>query len=139
MLTAAWIVGTHLHANFEYYGYLFACSPERGSGKSRLLEVLDLLVANSSGILISPSEAVLFRSAEGHTQLLDEVDSLNNLHELKNTLKAGYHVGGKVPRVTDSDGSYKIECFPVYAPRALAGIGRGILDDATRDRTFVID
>jgi hypothetical protein len=138
-LAAAWIVGTHLHAEFEYYGYLFACSPERGSGKSRLLEMLDLLVANSSGIIISPSEAVLFRSAQGRTQILDEVDGLNNLHDLKNTLKAGFHVGGKVPRLVEAEGDYKIEYFPVYAPRALAGIGRTILDDATRDRTFVIE
>jgi hypothetical protein len=48
------------------------------------------------GILVSPSEAVLFRTSEGQTQLLDEVDGWTNRDELRNILKAGYHVGGKV-------------------------------------------
>lgn len=113
--------------------------PGTQSGKSRLLEVLELLVAEPSGILVSPSEAVLFRTSEGQTQLLDEVDGWTNRDELRNILKAGYHVGGKVPRMLDNSGKYEVQYFPVYAPRALAGIGNRILDDATRDRTFVID
>src|SRR5580698_78792 len=42
-LVALWIVATHLHSAFEYTGYLFAYSARPQSGKSRLLEVLDLL------------------------------------------------------------------------------------------------
>jgi hypothetical protein len=91
------------------------------------------------GILVSPSEAVLFRTSKGQTQLLDEVDGWTNRDELRNILKAGYHVGGKVARMFDNSGKYEVQYFPVYAPRALAGIGNRILDDATRDRTFVID
>jgi hypothetical protein len=99
----------------------------------------ELLLAEPSGILVSPSEAVLFRTSEGQTQLLDEVDGWTNRDELRNILKAGYHVGGRVPRMLDNSGKYEVQYFPVYAPRALAGIGNRILDDATRDRTFVID
>ena len=138
-LIALWVVATHMHRDFEYMGYIFACSPEPQSGKSRLLEVLELLVAQPSGTLVSPSEAVLFRTSEGQTQLLDEVDGWTNRDELKNILKAGFHIGGKVPRMIDHGGTYEVEYFQVYAPRALAGIGNRILDDATRDRTFVID
>src|SRR5271166_3381719 len=47
-LIATWCVGTHVHPGFEYYPYLLACSPQPESGKSRLLEVLDLLVFESS-------------------------------------------------------------------------------------------
>src|SRR5580658_7343323 len=64
-LVSAWTIATYLTNRFEYSWYLFAHSPEPGSGKSRLLEVLDLLVNNSSGLLVSPTEAVLFRTADG--------------------------------------------------------------------------
>ena len=75
-LVAAWILASHLHKKFEYLGYLFAYSPERQSGKTTLLELLNLLVCESTGLQISPTEAVMFRTAEGHTHLLDEVDRL---------------------------------------------------------------
>ena len=48
-LVSAWSITTYLTERFEYSGYLFAHSPEPQSGKSRLLEVLDFLVNNSSG------------------------------------------------------------------------------------------
>src|SRR5262249_4272394 len=47
LLVALWIIGTYLHKRFDYFGYLFAHSPEPQSGKTTLLEVLDLLGANS--------------------------------------------------------------------------------------------
>src|SRR2546425_2779077 len=65
-LVAAWILASHLHKKFEYLGYLFAYSPERQSGKTTLLELLNLLVCESTGLQISPTEAVMFRTAEGH-------------------------------------------------------------------------
>ena len=52
LLIALWVLATYLHEKFEYTGYLFAHSPEPQSGKSRLLEVLDLLVSKSSGVLV---------------------------------------------------------------------------------------
>lgn len=122
-------------------GYLFAHSAVAQSGKSRLLEVLDLLVYNSSGIDVSISEAVLFRTAQDGTQLLDEVDSQNNREVLRSVLNAGFRKGGRVRRSSSSPmtGKYEIDGFPVYAPRALAGIGRGILDPTTLDRTFAVE
>ena len=128
-----------MYSDFEYTGYIFACSPEPQSGKSRLLEVLELLVANPSGVLISPSEAILFRTAEGHTQLLDEVDGWTNKDELRNVLNAEFHRGATVQRMADSDTGYEVRSFPVYAPRSLAGIGHTVLHGTTWDRTFVLD
>lgn len=66
-LLALWVIQTHLYKEFEYIGYIFAHSPEPESGKSRLLEILDLLVANSSGLLYKPTDAILFRTADGIT------------------------------------------------------------------------
>jgi hypothetical protein len=138
-LVAAWVVSTYMTDLFEYVGYLFAYSPEPQSGKSRLLEVLDLLVHNSSGILVSPTEAVLFRTADGQTQLLDEVDSWRNKDELRSVLNAGFRYGGTVVRMREQDSDYDVKRFSVYGPRALAGIGTKIIDATTRDRTFMIE
>lgn len=139
-LLALWVAATHMYADFEYTGYIFVSSPEPQSGKTRLLEMLDLLVASSSGIIISPTEATMFRTAEGQTQLLDEVDGIANQEQLRNVLNAGFQQGAKVKRMQESqDGGYQPREFPVYAPRVLAGIGNRILAPATRDRTFSVE
>ena len=138
-LLALWVIQTYMYKEFEYTGYVFAYSPEPESGKSRLLEVLDLLVANSSGLLYDPTEAILFRTADGATQLLDEVDSWTNGEYLRGILNAGFHRGGAVPRNEQQrSGKWKPVSFPVYAPRAMAGIGLSILHGTTKDRTFII-
>ena len=139
-LLAVWVVATYLVQHFEHRGYLFAHSPEPQSGKSRLLEVLELAVFCPSGILISVTEAVLFRTAKGKTQLLDEVDGWTNRDQLRSVLNAGSRNGGAVMRMEkDGQGRYnRVAKFHVYAPRALAGIGTDILNETTRDRTFMI-
>jgi hypothetical protein len=138
-LVAAWIITTYLKDLFEYVGYLFAHSPEPQSGKSRLLEILDLLVMDSSGVLVSPTEAVIFRTAN-ETQLLDEVDAWGNKDALKSVLNAGFRAGGAVVRMEErKEEGYRKVRFPVYGPRALAGIGTKILDVTTRDRTFMLE
>lgn len=138
-LLALWVIQTHFYKEFEYTGYIFAHSPEPESGKSRLLEILDLLVAGSSGLLYQPMDAILFRTADGKTQLLDEVDNWTNGESLRGILNAGFHRGGIVQRnEQQKSGKYKTVGFPVYGPRAMAGIGLGILHGTTRDRTFII-
>jgi hypothetical protein len=138
LLLGMWAVGTYLHEDFDFFGYLFAYSAEPQSGKSRLLEVLDLLVRNSTGLLVSPSQAILFRVV-GHTQLLDEVDSWTNAEDLRGILNACFKKGGSVPRVDKrGDNGFEPRFFKAYCPRALAGIGSHILTSATRDRTFML-
>jgi hypothetical protein len=138
-LLALWVVATHLHQQFGYMGYLFTHSATPQCGKSRLLEVLDLVVYRSSGIIVSPTEAVLFRTASDQTQLIDEADSCQNLDGLRSVLNAGFRQGGKVKRMeAGSNGSYTPREFSVYAPRVLAGIGLEILNATTLDRTFTI-
>ena len=138
-LIALWVIATYLSADFEYMGYLFAYSPEKRSGKSRLLEVLDLLVYKSSGVLVQPTPAILFRTAQDATQLLDEVDTWQNSDELRGILNAGYNNGAVVQRMEKGDeGKYQTIEFSCFCPRALAGIGLDILAPATRDRAFAI-
>ena len=138
-LLALWVIQTHFYKNFEFIGYVFAYSPEPESGKSRLLEVLRLLVANPTEIENKPSDAVLFRTADGMTQLLDEVDTWTNRESLRGILNAGFHRDGAVQRMEErKEGGWKPVSFNVYAPRAMAGIGLGILHGTTRTRTFII-
>jgi hypothetical protein len=139
-LLALWIIHTYLIEEFEYTGYVFAYSPEPESGKTRLLDVLHVLVHNSSGILASPTEAVLFRTAKDHTQLLDEADTWMNMQSIKGVLNAGSKHGGIVSRMDKLPNSgYKAADHQVFAPRAIAGIGVHILAPATRSRTFEIE
>lgn len=137
-LIAAWIVATYLHKKFEYLGYLFVYSPERRSGKTTLLEILNLLVYEPTGLQVSPTEAVMFRTAEGHTHLLDEVDAWKNKDDLKDVLNTGYKKGGIVIRCNKSKADFKPTKYPVFAPRAMAGIGLSILHSTTLDRTFAV-
>jgi len=139
LLVAVWIIATYLCQEFDFAGYLFAYSPEPQSGKTTLLDVLDLLVANPSGIQISPTPAILFRTANGKTQLLDEIDTWMNHEELRSVLNAGFQKGAKVSRM-EKDSEFGLEAreYSVYGPKALAGIGLNRLTRATRDRTFAI-
>jgi Protein of unknown function (DUF3631) len=139
LLVAVWIIGTYLHQDFDFAGYLFAYSPEPQSGKTTLLDVLHLLVANSSGVQIAPTQAMLFRTAGGKTQLLDEIDTWGNEDDLRSVLNAGFQKGAKVTRIDkDRQSGFAPQEFSVYGPKALAGIGLNKLARATRDRTFAI-
>jgi hypothetical protein len=138
LLLALWTLGTYLYEHFEYFGYLFIHSPEPQSGKSRLLELLQQVTHNPSEIAVDPTSAVLFRTAANSTHLMDEVDGWTNKDELRNVLNAGFKRGGVVIRMREAKGDYTPEKFKVYAPRALAGIGLSILDQTTRDRSFIV-
>ncbi len=75
--TALWVVHTHAFEAAEATPYLAITSPERESGKTRLQEVLELLVArplrtSNTGV------AAMFRemSATHPTILFDEADAI---------------------------------------------------------------
>jgi hypothetical protein len=124
-LIALWVLATHLHQSFEYTGYLFIHSPEMSSGKTTLLKHLHPLVFKSSGVSCSPTEAVLFRTAEGRTQLLDEADEWDNADALRRVLNSGFQRDGAVQRCEqNSSGGYDVKDYVVYGPKAVAGIGK---------------
>jgi hypothetical protein len=138
-LAAVWVIGTYLTDVFDYVGYLFAYSPEPQSGKSRFLEVLGCLVKNSSGLMISPTEATLFRLASTTTLLIDEVDSCSHSDSLKGVLNAGFHRNSVIWRTREVNGGRELENHSAFGPKALAGIGMRILSAPTRDRTFMFE
>ena len=141
LVVALWIVHTHLVAELEQTPYLTVTSPVRQCGKSRLLELLELLVPRPWPA-VTPSEAVVYRTVHARTPtlLLDEVDAIFALktadrHEgLRAILNAGHRRGATVPRCIGV--SSKPQDFKVYCAKVLAGIG--VLPDTITDRSIPI-
>lgn len=141
---ALWTIHTHCFEVFQQTPYLSVTSPEKGCGKSRLLEVLQHLVCNP-WMAITPSEAVLYRYVhfKRPTLLLDEVDTIFNLQSHASgryeghraILNAGHRRGSRVPRCVGQD--QQIQEFSVFCPKVLAGIG-GNVPDTVADRSLPI-
>lgn len=138
---ALWAVATHAFDSFDAFPYLSLSSPTPRCGKTRLLEVLELLVRNPwRGT--APTEAALFRFIEANqpTLLLDEVEGLARRKASERDsavlaiLNAGYKKGQTVPRCAGN--SHELQNFRVYCPKAFAAIGH--LPATLADRSIVI-
>lgn len=139
-VVALWVVHTHAIDVAAATPFLAITSPEKQSGKTRLLEVLALL-CHKPWHAITPSEAVLYRKIERDcpTLLLDEVDTIFGSrpkdHEgLRSLLNSGNRRGAVVPRCEGPKS--RVKDFSVFCARALAGIGR--LPDTITDRSIPI-
>jgi hypothetical protein len=142
VVIALWVLHTWTIDAVDVTPFLAITSAEMRSGKTRLLEVLNLLV-RKPWRAVSPSEAVLFRKIdrESPTLLLDEVDAIFGLkagdHEgIRALLNAGNRRGQTVDRVARSGGEMKLESFEVFCARALTGIGE--LPSTVADRSIPI-
>lgn len=138
VLVALWIAGTYTYHRFRYCGYLALRSATARCGKSLLLRILSHLCNGSPPITAMPTPAVLFRGTRP-VLLLDEVDKLRNADkekygEVLAILNCGFEAGGVVDRCNKQ--TLKVESFPVYGPKALAGIEA--IADTLGDRTFPI-
>ncbi len=139
-----WAAHTHLSARFESAPRLALLSPEKQCGKSRVLELLELLCAGAE-TLSDASPAYLYRriGAGQVTILLDEADAIwkrgkadETAEALRSIVNAGHRRSATVGRVEMNGTSAKLIRFPVYAPAALAGIGN--LPDTIMDRAVII-
>lgn len=138
---ALWIIHTHCVEEFDQTPYLAVTSPEKQCGKSRLLEVLELLVARPWPTVL-PSEAVVFRTVDATvpTMLLDETDAIfapktaDRYEGLRAILNSGHRRGAKVSRCF-AGGNSMVE-FNTFCPKVLAGIGT--LPDTISDRSVPI-
>jgi len=125
---ALWCAHTHAVDQFYVTPRLVLDSAEPGSGKTRVLEVAQYLVA-APEMTISATPAALFRlvSMGPITILFDEVDALFNQagganEDLRGLLNAGYKRSATIARCVGDAKTMKVQRFPVYAPAALAGI-----------------
>src|SRR5215813_7912367 len=139
-----WIVHTHLMAAWESTPRLAFLSPEPGSGKTRALEVSELLVANAV-VNVNMTPAYLFRRINSDdelpTVLFDEVDALFNgknqaQEEIRGLLNSGHRRGATVGRCVVVGNTTTTEESPVYSAVALAGLG--FLPDTLMSRSIII-
>lgn len=138
---ALWVAHAHAVLSFDSSPRLALLSPEPGSGKTRTLEILELLTPRPMHVL-NASVAVTFRAvdAEQPTLLLDEVDALfghrtkDEHEELRGLLNAGHRKGATVPRCVGPN--HDLKRFKVYAACALAGLGD--LPDTLMSRSVIV-
>jgi hypothetical protein len=137
-----WAAHAHAVLDGENSPRLAVLSPEPGSGKTRVLEVLELLVP-SPMFALSASTPAIFRSlaATQRTLLFDEVDAIFGRHgkddsaeDLRALLNAGHRRGATIPRCVGP--AHDVKEFPVFAAVAMAGLGDA--PDTLMSRSVVI-
>jgi hypothetical protein len=139
---ALFVLHTWAIAAAEATAYMVVISAEKGSGKTRVLEVLGYLVRepwHTAGV----SEAALFRKIEQDEPclLLDEVDAIfgsnsERTEPLRAALNAGNRRGGRITRCVPP--KMELGEFSVFCPKALAGIDSGRLPDTIKDRSVIL-
>ena len=140
---ALWVLHTHAFTAAEVSPTLSINSAEKRSGKTLLLEVLSQLVARP-WMTARVTAAVLVRKVATQpppTLLLDESDAAFNgppqyAEALRGILNAGYRRGGVTSLLVPKGGDGQPRDFPVFAPKAIAGIGK--LPDTVADRSIPI-
>ncbi|MFD7683354.1 DUF3631 domain-containing protein [Streptomyces sp. NPDC060187] len=141
---ALWDAHAHLIDCFETTPRVAFLSPEPGSGKSRALEIVELLTPRPVAT-VSASANALYRlvdSAEGlPTVLFDEVDTIFGPkagadEALRGFLNAGYRRIGGALRCVGDGSNQNAQVFGSYCAVAMAGIGS--LPDTVLTRTVII-
>jgi putative DNA primase/helicase len=133
---ALWVLHTHLFNCFTISPRLAITSPEKGCGKTTLLDVIKELVARPLSTSNATTSAV-FRIIEmkAPTLLIDEADTfLRENDELRGVLNTGHRRGGQVTRTVGDD--FEPRQFTTWAPAAIAMIGR--LPDTLDDRAITV-
>ncbi len=126
-----WIAHTHLMDAWESTPRIAFLSPEPSSGKTRALEITELLVPNPvEAVNVTP--AYLFRkvgSEDGRpTILYDEIDTVfgpkaKDNEEIRGLLNAGHRIGAVAGRCVVRGKIVETEEIPAYCAVALAGLG----------------
>ncbi len=137
-----WVAHTWALEAADSTPYLSITSAEKRSGKTRLLEVLELLVARP-WLTGRVTPAVLYRKidAECSTLLLDESDAAfkgdkDYAQALRGVLNTGHRRGGNTSTCVGQGTNISYRDFSTFSPKAIAGIGR--LPDTVADRSIAI-
>ena len=138
---AVWILHTWAIDAAEFTPYLHVTAPEKGCGKTRLLEALEPVVhkpCKTGGM----SAAALLRTVDSEhpTILLDEVDAAFGgdkefSEALRGILNEGFLRGGNYRKCVGK--GHELKAFQVFGPKALAGIGK--IPDTVSSRSIVIE
>ena len=139
-----WLAHTHLMDAWDSTPRIAFLSPEPGSGKSRALEVSELLVPNPvEAVNVSP--AYLFRKVADEqgrpTILFDECDTVfgpkaKEHEEVRGLLNAGHRRHAVAGRCVVRGKTVETEELPAYCAVALAGLGD--LPDTILTRSVIV-
>ena len=139
-----WDVHAHLLDAFESTPRLAFLSPEPGSGKTRALEVVEMLVPRPVATT-DASHSALFRSVSGGegrpTILFDEIDTIfgpkaAGNEDLRGMINAGHRRTGGILRCVGDGSNQQVQKFPVYSALAVGGLGD--LPDTIMSRSIVV-
>ncbi|MEU8832780.1 DUF3631 domain-containing protein [Streptomyces sp900116325] len=139
-----WDAHAHLVECFETTPRIAFLSPEPGSGKSRALEIVELLTPRPVST-VSASANALYRlvdSAAGlPTVLFDEVDTIFGPkagadEALRGFLNAGYRRIGGALRCVGEGSNQNAQVFGSYCAVAMAGLGS--LPDTVLTRSVIV-
>jgi putative DNA primase/helicase len=122
---ALWVIVSYCFDCFDICPYLAITSPQKGCGKTLLIDLL-AAVAYRPLRAANISVAAVFRTIDllHPTLLIDEGDTFLDDKELRGVLNAGHRRGGSVIRVEPTkDGDYIPRAFDVFGPKAIGLIG----------------
>ena len=138
-----WVVHAHLMDKWETTPRIAFLSPEPASGKTRALEITELLVPKPvAAVNVSP--AYLFRKVGGDqpvTILFDEIDTVfgpkaKENEEIRGLLNAGHKRGAVAGRCVVRGNAIQTEEVSAYSAVALAGLGE--LPDTILSRSVIV-
>lgn len=137
-----WTAHTHAIDAADCTPYLHVGSATKRAGKTRLLEVLEPVVARP-WFTGRTSAAALVRKvdADAPTLLLDESDAAfkgerEYAEALRGTLNSGYRRSGKATVCIGQGANITARDFLTFCPKVIAGIGT--LPDTVADRSIAI-
>lgn len=141
-----WVTHTHLMDIWDTTPRIAFLSPEKGSGKSRALEVTALLVPRPiESVNVSPAYLIRkISNEEGKPTLLyDEIDTVFGTkakytnEEVRALLNAGYRKHSTVGRCITRGKEILTQELSAYCAVALAGLG--FLPDTIHSRSIIIN
>jgi hypothetical protein len=140
-ILALYTIHTHAFKAARTTPYIYITSQGPGSGKTRVLELLEEVTANSQ-MFAGITGPTMFRMIEAikPTLMLDEVDTIYSgakNEELRGVLNSGYKHNGSIPRV-DPKSETGFTTYSTFCPKVLAGIDNGNVPDTVMDRSIVI-
>lgn len=138
---ALWIYSTYFYTLFKSGFPYLVFTGGKGTGKSTLDSVVQLLAFNPT-FSVSTSEAALFRSISvfGGTFILDELENMTDKAKVNDSglaavIKAGYADNGKILRYSNDLG--QTESFSSFGPKVISNISG--VEDVIADRCIFIE
>lgn len=139
-----WIAHTHLIDVLENTPRLAFLSPEPGSGKSRAMELTEVLVPRAV-LTVNSTPAYVFRKISDEaglpTLLQDEADAVfskkDGNEDLRGLYNSGYRRGATAGRAVIRGREIFTEEFPSFCAVALAGLNQ--LPDTLMTRSIIVN